>query len=197
MKIAALIMAAGQASRFKGCKHLAQIDKYNMLQQAITTLQATKTDDIYIVSGAWHDEFTKEKQHKKLQSSHIIHYNNWSNGLGSSIAFAVTQLAQNYDAILITLADQVAVTTEDLSKLLTAFKGENIACAVYAEKRGCPAIFGANSYQQLMSLSGDSGAKSVLYHKSNTVSDCNMPNAAIDIDTKQQLCQWQARLKSQ
>ncbi|MEI8640626.1 NTP transferase domain-containing protein [Pseudoalteromonas sp. Hal099] len=47
-------MAAGQSSRFNGCKLIADVGNKPMICRAVDTLQGDDTLPIYVISGAWH-----------------------------------------------------------------------------------------------------------------------------------------------
>lgn len=189
-RFAVLIMAAGASSRFGGCKLLAPVEGRPLLQRTIGLAAELFPDDIYVVSGAWHGELMDAKAKGKLAGASFVYVDNWSHGLAASLVAGVKYLKSDYNAILVLLADQVALERSDLDRLLAAFDGDNIACGFYNDKRGVPAIFGDNSFGRLMHLRGDQGAKEVLYERSISVQECSMPNASMDIDSRDQLAEW-------
>ena len=182
-------MAAGAASRFGDCKALQTIGDTNLLGRAIARLSQAGIEDIRIISGAWH-----EKMQHAPQFGATLHYcQDWQRGLGHSIAFGVEQVDQA-DGILILLADQVAVTSEDILHLLQAFDGQHSVCAHYADRKGVPAIFAPQHWPGLMALEGDRGARQLL-QQDDAIAAVDMPNAAIDIDTKEQLERFRAQTR--
>ncbi|WP_440905447.1 nucleotidyltransferase family protein [Catenovulum sp. SX2] len=188
MRIAAVILAAGQSSRFNGCKQLAKINGRTLLEISINTLKGTDIDDCFVITGRWHQQI---REFITLNNCHVrLLFNpNWQAGIGNSIALAVSELAQDYDAVLITLADQVAITQQDYQQLLDEFtlQQQDIVCANYQQTRGVPAVFSKNTFAQLTKLDGDKGAKKLLYSSEFSIIDCPLESAAIDIDTQQQL----------
>jgi molybdenum cofactor cytidylyltransferase len=189
-RFAVLIMAAGASSRFGGCKLLAPVEGRPLLQRTIGLAAELFPDDIYVVSGAWHRELMDAKVKGKLAGASFVYVDTWSHGLSASLVAGVKYLKSDYNVILVLLADQVALERSDLERLLAAFDGDNIACGFYNGKRGVPAIFGDNSFGRLMHLRGDQGAKEVLYEPSISVRECFMPNASMDIDSRDQLAEW-------
>ncbi|GEN27023.1 xanthine dehydrogenase [Halovibrio variabilis] len=186
-------MAAGASSRFDGCKLLADVEGSCLLQQRIDLASGLFPEDVYVVTGAWHRELMAARAEKKLAGASFVYVDSWAKGLAASLVAGVEHLERDYEAILVLLADQVALTRTDLEQLLAAFDGNNIACAVYHGKRGVPAIFGAKSFARLKQLKGDQGAKAVLYESAMAVSECPMPNARWDIDSREQLAAWAGR----
>ncbi|MGB0909510.1 MAG: nucleotidyltransferase family protein [Nitrospirales bacterium] len=188
--MAALIMAAGQASRFGECKQLVKVNGKSLLQHSIDMAQALCPGRVFAVSGAWHCELSMSIQNEEIKDVTLIEHPAWVDGLGSSIARGVTFLADDFDSILIILADQIGLTKEDLLKLRHHFSGDNIVCGLYAGRRGVPAIFGRNSFEQLKVLQGDRGAKAILYGQHVSVVEYPLECASIDIDTWEDLDLW-------
>lgn len=189
LRIAALIMAAGESSRFGGCKHLASINGVPMLQSAINRVHGMVAET-YAVTGAWHDRISSALAERSLHGVDLIHNTEWRRGLGHSIAVGVAELAPGFDGVLVLLADQVAITREDIGALLSSFDGSDIACGVYAGRRGVPALFGKTLFAELKRLDGDEGARSLLYRNDFIVTECPMPRAEVDVDTRKALSDW-------
>ena len=191
-KIATIILAAGESSRFNGCKALAEFNQLPLLQHAINHSNAIAHGEQWIITGAWHTEicqYLTESQHR----SQVVYHKDWRQGIGSSIAFAVEYINNNnsFDAVLILLADQIAINARDLQSLLSPFNGRNICCAFYHGRPGVPAIFPRSAFESLQALTGDHGAKRLLTDDAFDIHQIVMPNAAIDIDTRVELQRWQ------
>jgi molybdenum cofactor cytidylyltransferase len=87
------------------------------------------------------------------------------------------------------VVDQVAVTREDLQRLVGAWRRqpEYIAAAHYGALTGVPAIFPRSSFSDLQSLRGDAGARQLLRRNPDRLTRVPMERAAIDIDTPEDL----------
>ena len=188
--MAALIMAAGHSSRFGQCKQLARIGGKPLLQHSIDVAQTICPGKVFAVSGAWHKELVKAMSQQEIRNVRLLHHPGWCEGLGSSIARGVDELASHVEGILMMLSDQIALTTNDLFQLQNLFTGDNIACSFYAGSRGVPAIFGRNSFTKLKELKGDHGAKALLYDQDISVVEYPLEHAIIDIDTLKDLDMW-------
>ena len=186
-RLAVLIMAAGESRRFGSCKLLADIDGKPMLQRSIELAQSTNASLIRIVTGRWHPEIKQAQTSGLIDDIDLIYNPDWQQGLGSSIATGVSQIASLCDEALILLADQVRVSGEDLERLTLRDDRNQIACASYGKTLGPPAIFPAQFFSELQNLYGDKGAKALLTKL--TVTDCkfDIPNAAFDIDFQSDL----------
>ena len=176
--IEVLILAAGAASRFGSAKQLISHHGKPLLQHCIDKANGICPGRVSVVLGANHQQIEAQ-----ISGAKVILNNHWQQGLGASIAAGVVNVDPQSDGLLILLADQIALTTEDLKLLLEAFNSSNTVSAYYAGRRGVPAIFPRSLYADLKALSGDSGAKAVLHRGDINLVEIDLPQAAMDIDT--------------
>ncbi len=149
-----------------------------MLQRCIDKANEVFPESVYVVTGAYHDEICAA-----IRNAKVIINPNWEQGIGSSIACGVRAIENNHDAIMILLADQVAITASELNNLVSSFNGSNIVCARYAGSRGVPALFAQNTFNERKGLKGNCGAKIILNRSNENIIDIETSNAIIDIDT--------------
>lgn len=192
-----VIMAAGESRRFEGCKLLAHVDGVPMLHR--TAMVARELVDspaqICAVTGAWHKEIQQAQDHGDIVDVSLLYNPDWEQGLGNSIAFAVQQLSAKTDQLLILLADQVAIKPEEFADLLKAAEGFDVACSFYSDKRGVPAVFNRKVFPMLAQLDGDKGAKELLNRNDLKITALPIDNAAIDIDTEDELHSFQGAMQ--
>jgi molybdenum cofactor cytidylyltransferase len=176
--IEVLILAAGAASRFGSAKQLINHHGKSLLQHCIDKANVICPGRVSVVLGA-----NRESIEPLISEAKVIQNNHWQQGLGVSIAVGVENIDPRSDGLLILLADQIALATDDLNLLLAAFDGGNTVSAYYAGRRGVPALFPRSLYPDLRTLSGDSGAKAVLQRGDINLVEIHLPQAAMDIDT--------------
>ncbi len=176
--IAALILAAGDASRFGSCKQLIELDGTTMLQSCIDKANEVFPGSVFVVTGAYHREISTAIQHAK-----VIFNPNGEQVIGSSIACGVRAIESQHDAIMILLADQVAIAVSDLRTIVSNFNGSNIVCSRYAGSRGVPALFAQNAFNEMKRLKEDKGAKTILNRSNEKIIDIEILSGEIDIDT--------------
>lgn len=176
--IEVLILAAGSASRFGSPKQLISHHGKPLLQHCIDKANAICPGRVSVVLGA-----NREQIEPLISGVRVIYNNQWQQGLGASIAAGVKSIDWSSEALLIILADQIALTTNDLKRLLQAFDGTNTVSSYYAGRRGVPAIFPQSLYADLKELSGDNGAKVLLQRGDIKLVEVDLPQAAMDIDT--------------
>ncbi len=181
-KTAALILAAGAASRFGSLKQLAPIQGKPMVQHAIDTANRVVPGDVYLVLGNQAEMITP-----RITDATCLINPDWREGLGSSLAYGTRQLADKYDALLVLLADQPRIHSHHLASLLALVDGRECACSVYGQRRGVPAVFTDRYFAALSQLRGDKGAKRLLESISSGIAELPLAQAACDIDRPEDL----------
>ena len=191
MRIACLLLAAGEGRRFGSCKQLAEIDGKPLLAHAFGPLVSLFGDNLYVVLGAYADDIQPAIEN----SARVISNVDWQNGMGSSIACGMAEIEKqgDWDGIMITLADQPLLTRSDYRELLERFDGDRVVAAYYAGNPGVPAIFPNSRFNELQQLSGDRGAKALLGDCGEKIVLVPMPGAATDIDTREDLKTYRSR----
>tara|TARA_E500000318_G_scaffold40550_1_gene38851 strand:+ start:72 stop:680 length:609 start_codon:yes stop_codon:yes gene_type:complete len=191
-RLAVLILAAGESARFGGRKQLALINGKAMIRHALDTMKAISGLQNFVVVGAYSDDIAPVIG----SSAAVIHNEDWSLGMGSSIACGMTAIAHHgqFEGVLIALCDQVKLTSGDYTKLIARFDGHHIVATRHADGFGVPAIFPSHMFETLQSLSGASGARKMLNGANHDVIGIDLPNAAIDIDTTDDLKALQSQM---
>lgn len=187
IKLAAVILAAGRASRFKQCKALAEINGAPLISFPINAATAI-TKDIFITTGFWHQELESACQ-KHNWPAKILYIDTWKEGMGSVISSVTGKLEKEYDAILFMLADQPAVSSDNVALLWKVFIEHinDAVCCQYHDTIGVPAIASNTLFEELKMLEGESGAKHLLNNGKHVVNVVAIDQCHIDIDTQEDL----------
>jgi len=185
MKIAILILAAGESKRMNGIKQLLPWKNTTLLGNAIEQAIQSKGDAVYVVLGANANRIAPTITHYNIQT---IENKNWKNGLGNSIAAGVWYIKENqqhFDAILITLADQPLLNADYYNELIDNYsqKEAKIIASETNNNPSVPAIFDALYFEQLSQLDQDQGAKEILLAAQKEVHRLTAAANLIDIDT--------------
>ena len=185
IKIRTVLLAAGESRRFGGIKQLATVNGQQLISVVLDNYLQQKVAQTFVVLGANAEKISAllPKEMTPLIAP------DWQKGLGHSLAFAVSQLPADTSHVLIALADQLAITKSDINRLLkhSGQAPQQIVAAHYAGKAGVPVIFPRSFFPQLCALSGDCGAKKLLQVYADQCTVVDMPRAAIDIDTLEEL----------
>ena len=192
-RIGAIILAAGSSSRMgsAGLKQLLQFHGESLLRRAIRTAEGAGLDPIVVTLGAFADRIRADiaEQHIRL-----VENPRWEAGMGSTLRAGLSGLlacAAEIDAVVIALCDQPLVTSEDLRRLVEAFHktGKPLVASGYGETVGVPALIEKRYFDRVNKLPDAAGAKALFAGNSENVAVVAMPNAALDIDSPEDLQQ--------
>ena len=178
-----MLLAAGSSSRFGSPKQLADIAGRPMLARTLDTVsQLQRRHGVTVVLGANAERLAPLV---RAASANVALNPDHAQGMASSIRVGLAQAPFDARGALIALADQVAVTADDLRQLVSRWEQQpdRIVAAQYAGTVGVPAIFPADLFRELAGLQGDRGARGVLSRYPERVIGVPMPSAAQDIDT--------------
>ncbi|CZF82211.1 Purine catabolism protein PucB [Grimontia celer] len=187
IKLAAVILAAGRASRFRECKALAEINGSPLISFPINAAVPV-TQDIFITTGFWHKELEAACKDNDWPAE-ILYIDCWKEGIGSVISSVTEKLENDYDAILFMLADQPAVSSDNVELLWKVFIEHinDAVCCQYHDTVGVPAIASKTMFEELKTLKGDAGAKHLLNNGKHVVNVVAIDQCNIDIDTQEDL----------
>jgi molybdenum cofactor cytidylyltransferase len=180
------VLAAGASTRFGSAKQLVRIAGRPLLHTTVSRAVEVAGSAVFVVLGARAAELAPLLKHSPAS---VIINREWSEGIASSIRAGVARLPAACSGVMLVLADQAAVTAEDLKRLLGAWRRqpEYVAAALYAGGIGVPAIFPRSRFRDLSELRGDVGARALLRQNPDRVVRVPMESAALDIDTPEDL----------
>src|SRR5438445_384979 len=99
--ISAIVLAAGQATRFGQCKQLMRLGEKALLQHVLDNLAQSKIDEVVVVLGARADEIREQIQ---FGTARVIMNPDYANGMSTSIQAGLRAI--DAEAAMIVLADQ-------------------------------------------------------------------------------------------
>ncbi|GGI25402.1 nucleotidyltransferase family protein [Pedobacter mendelii] len=186
MRTAIIILAAGNSSRLGKPKQLLHFNGKTLLD--IVTDEALKTEfwPVVVVLGAYLNEIKQIHNNPKV----IYTVNeNWKTGMSSSIGVGLTVLlneSPDIDSVIITVADQVYITSEIFEALNNRYQSENknIVTSTYSQTTGTPVLFNKKYFSKLLNLSGSIGAKDLIKNNINDTASIAFELGSIDIDTE-------------
>nr|WP_172558751.1 NTP transferase domain-containing protein [Vibrio fluvialis] len=83
MKIAVMIMAAGESRRFGECKLLTAVSQTeNLLSRSIQQTSQSDVGPVFVITGRWHQEIKLAQQQGQVPIVPLIYCPQWSQGLG-------------------------------------------------------------------------------------------------------------------
>ena len=186
-RLGIVVLAAGEARRFGACKQLVAFQGKPLLQHVIDAALALPHKRLIVVTGKYDQEIKKAFEGGMVSGAEQVYNPDWPEGMSSSIRLGCQVLGSDCDQILVLLADQVLVSTDELFALIDATDSTGIACAGFSGTVGPPALFGSAFYPALLSLNAENGAKKILINPENHVRVVPMASAGWDVDTPEDL----------
>jgi molybdenum cofactor cytidylyltransferase len=181
-----VVLAAGASSRFGSTKQLVRVNGRPLMHTVVSRAVELAGHSVTVVLGAHAGELAPLLKHSPAS---VAVNRDWSEGIASSIREGLSHAPSTTDGVLIVLADQAAVTTDDLRRLAGAWRRNpaSIAAAQYAGGVGVPAIFPRWCFRELNELRGDRGAQLLLQRHVDRLVRLPMPSAELDIDRPEDL----------
>ncbi len=196
--IAALILAAGSSSRMGRGRHklLLPLGDHPVLAHTIEATLASQARPIVVVLGH------QVEQVRAQISAYLDHPDVFSientdylQGMSTSLRAGIQALidrenkaaAHSLTGVLIVLGDQPLMTARILDTLIASKRatGKRILIPFYNGERGNPVLFDASLFPELLEISGDGGARSVIErHRSDVARiELGASMASYDVDT--------------
>lgn len=184
-KSAVIILAAGGSRRMGQAKQLLLFRGRTLLELTIEKALSTGVP-VIVVLGARSNRIMTEIDTGQVSISINEH---WQKGISSSLRTGIQSALKrvpDLSGVLVALADQPGITADHLRSLLRegSINGR-IAGTEYDGTLGVPAYFPVEYFDQLVNLSGDQGARSILKNSPATTISIPFEAAAMDIDTQQ------------
>lgn len=185
LSVAALVLAAGRASRMKGShKLLAAFDGEALVRRSTEAALEARPARVLVVTGHRAEEIEVELAGLKID---IVRNPDHAQGMSTSLRAGVSSLEPDCDGVVVMLADMPHVTGADVRRLLDAFAaagGHAIVRAVSGGKRGNPVVLPRATFAAVLQLEGDVGARHIVESAGLDVVDVEIGEAAhVDVDT--------------
>ena len=158
--VAAVILAAGAASRMGRPKLLLPWQGEPLIRHSARTALQAGLEPVIVVTGAAAEEMKSALAGLNLQ---LAHNPDWKKGQSTSVRVGVESLNAQIDAVIFLLGDQPFVTADLLHGLVQAYqKSQPLILAPFVrEKRANPVLFDRRVFTDLLGLQGDAGARTI------------------------------------
>ncbi|WP_411392051.1 NTP transferase domain-containing protein [Pseudomonas sp. MPB23] len=191
MNVTAIVLAAGQGSRFRiearadqdkllaDCVGLDGVTR-PVIEQVLMNLPG-RVVNRWLVTAPEHTEIIRLAQAYGCQVLLLR-----SAGMGDSIAAAVAA-SGSADGWLVVLGDMPFIQSSSIERVIEAAAVDAISVPVHAGEYGHPVAFGRDFGPHLMALTGDRGAKPLFAQASVREVDVADPGIFWDVDVPQLL----------
>lgn len=154
-----ILLAAGRSQRFGSNKllHPVKGDK-TLLALSLDTLASVLPETIVVISPELRSRITELER----PGVRVVINEQAEQGMGSSLACGV-RASQSASGWLIALADMLAIQPQTIAMLAEKLShSPGIIAPQFNQSRGHPVGFDRRYKEQLMALTGDSGARSII-----------------------------------
>ncbi len=180
--IVGLLLAAGGARRFGSQKLVEPLDGVPLVRHAANALAAA-TDAMIAVVG-----FEADVVRAALDGTGatIVENREWRTGLASSLRCAVAAIPPGAQAAIVALGDQPRMDVDLFRRVVEGWRETEspIVSARFQGVRGHPVLFDRSVFGELLSASGDAGARSLIESMPGRVAyvDVDLPMPS-DVDS--------------
>lgn len=184
--IVGVLLAAGSGNRFGGGKLVHPLDDgvamaahaaRNLIAAGLHVIAVTRTGDFPLA------DMLEEEGCQVMPCAESVR------GMGHTLAHGIAS-SRDAGGWVVALADMPRIRPATIAAVAAALAdGAMIAAPRYKGARAHPVGFAAPLREELLFLSGDTGAKSVLQRHADVIRliDCDDPGVVLDIDVKADL----------
>jgi len=193
-KYAILILAAGASTRLGHPKQMVNFNDQTLLNHAIREAQASEVGDIFVALGSDAALIDESVEY----SVRMLHISQWNKGMGSTIAESIQKIGiKSYDGVILSVCDQPYLSRKHFVCLAKSASADvfSIILSDYGQAKGPPSYFSSIYSEELLQLTGDQGAKSIVKKHKDRVGYIDFKKGNIDIDTREDLIHLQEFVK--
>lgn len=187
-RTAAVLLAAGNSSRFGSPKQLARWGGQTFIERVVDAALNSQAEPVVVVLGA---EIEQSRAALAGRPVNIIINPDWAKGQSASLKAGLAALPPNISSVVFLLVDLPGITPNIIDALIARHR-QTLAPLVWPEfegRRGNPVLFDRNLFAELAAVSGDTGGKPVLMAHQDNAERVAVTDEAIvqDIDRLQDL----------
>jgi molybdenum cofactor cytidylyltransferase len=182
-RIAAVVLAAGRATRMGSNKLMAEAGGKSLLRHVVDAALASRARPVIVVTGHEANVVTGALQGCDVRFTHNPHF---AEGLSTSLKAGIAAVPSEATGAVILLGDMPAVTTAFIDELIEAFAHAPHMAAVapvHAGQRGNPVLLSRRLFREVPRLRGDRGARPILDDHTDVLEIPGDGSVALDIDT--------------
>lgn len=193
-KIDIMLLAAGKSTRMqKEDKLLLKKNNKSLLQTSVEECTKANLNKVHVILG-----YNKDSRKKILKNFdvNVCFFEGYEEGIGASIRYGMQFIKPEVDAVIISLADMPKVKHDLYLRLIEKFNKNknNEICRLFSssEKAGHPILFSKRFFENLRSLTGDTGAKELIKDSQEYLCKiyCDDDSPIYDIDNIKDYDDW-------
>jgi molybdenum cofactor cytidylyltransferase len=187
-RVAAIVLAAGRASRMGSNKLLAELDGAPIVRRTVEAVLASRARPVVVVTG--HEADAVRGALAGLDVT-FVHNPSYAEGMSTSLRAGIAA-AGAVDAALVCLGDMPRLTARAIDAVIAAHRddetndpSETIVVPTFDRKRGNPVLWPRRYFAEIAALTGDVGARALIDRHAEHVAFVPLDDPAIliDVDT--------------
>ncbi len=185
--IGAIVLAAGEGTRFGGDKVTAPLRGTPVVRHVVDRLLEAELAPILVIAAPGAQGVRDALAGTAAQ---VVENPARDEGLSASLRLGVETLAEGVAGFVVALGDQPGIDAAVIARMVAVWRDSNAAAVVpeYSDGRGNPVLFDDTMRRHLAKLTGDAGARALLERMGDRVVvvavDAPAPR---DIDTPEDL----------
>jgi molybdenum cofactor cytidylyltransferase len=194
-RIAAIVLAAGRASRMGSNKLVAELDGEPIVRRTVRAVLGSHARPVVVVTGHEADAVRSALAGFDVR---FVHNPDFADGMSTSLRVGLAA-AGAVDAALICLGDMPRLRAEHFDAVIDAFRAgdpDGIVVPTYDRKRGNPVLWPRRYFAEIAALSGDVGARALIDRHADQLRLVSIDDPAIlvDVDTPAALAELRRRV---
>ena len=181
MKLAAVVLAAGQSQRMGSNKLLLKVGDLKVIEHILITLKPIKT---IVVTGHKPEDI---QELVESLGAETVHNPGYKDGMTTSFQAGLRALDPEVEAVFMVLSDTFGFCQELLKKMTQIMERDPevlIVSPIYLEKRGHPILFRKSLISEFLALEGRMTIRDVVNRYDDKHKDIESDIwCKIDIDT--------------
>ena len=189
--VGAIVLAAGASSRMAPRHKLlvAGADGRAMVARVVDNLLGTDARPVIVVTGHRSEEVRAALAGRDVRFVQAEHH---ALGLAESLKAGLSALPETCVASLVCLGDMPLVSSAAIARILAAYdpdEGRGIVVPTHGGAFGNPVLWDRRHFAEMMTLSGDAGARRLLRAHAGEIAEVAMDDDAVlrDFDTPESL----------
>ena len=197
--IAAVVMAAGRSRRMAPHNKLLVTDKAGkpMIARVVDNVLSSNARPIMVVTGHQAEQVEHALGGRPVR---YVHAGDYAEGLSASLKAGIAAVPPDCAAAIVCLGDMPLVTGRMIDRLISMYNpdaGRLIVQPTFRGKQGNPMLWDRRFFEEILGITGDSGARFLVGKHADVVVEVEMADDAVlrDFDTTESLSTLPPRMR--
>jgi len=196
MRITAVLLAAGRASRMGNNKLFLPYKNHSIIEEVLHQLSRSSVENVLVVTGFERERIEDLVAGINDRKLSVICNEKYESGRIESIKCAIVHLRGRPDGALFMVADKPTVSADLIDRSIEEFKKKKpgILYVMTPAGRGHPIIFSRDLFEEMMSLAGENVIEEFINKHQNEVVELEDAAIQVNINTPEDYERFQKSL---